>query len=164
MTNTTGAAGGATRWLRGAIAAICAVLLLAMMALTVADVLGRYLMNAPVPGATELTELMLAAVIFVGLPAASLDGDHVHVDVLTIRLRRLARRVLAGVVGLVSAGILGLVALRLWKIGDQIAGYNGITPTLKLPVAPVAYGVAVLAAVAAAITVLRVFERADAHV
>ncbi|WP_425101981.1 TRAP transporter small permease [Tropicibacter sp. S64] len=164
MTDTTVAAGGITRWLRSAIAAICAVLLLAMMALTLADVLGRYLLNAPLKGATELTELMLAAVIFIGLPAASLDHDHINVDALTMRLQPLYRKGLDRLVGMLSSGILAVIAWRLWKIGDQIAGYDGITPTLKLPVAPVAYGVAVLSAVAAIITVVQVFERRRANV
>ncbi len=55
------------------LATICGAMLLAMMGLTVADVLGRYLLGAPITGATELTEMMLAAVIFLGLPAVSLD-------------------------------------------------------------------------------------------
>ncbi|MFD1344053.1 TRAP transporter small permease [Litorisediminicola beolgyonensis] len=164
MSSETPAAGGVTRWLRSAIAAICAVLLLAMMALTVADVLGRYLLNAPVNGATELTELMLAAVIFVGLPAASLDNDHIKVDVLTLRLGETAGRVLEKIVALFCIGVLGVIAWRLWKIGDQIGGYGGITPTLKVPVAPLAYVIAVLCCVAALITLIQIFERRPVHV
>ena len=159
MTPGFGAGGGTTRLLRGGIAAICAVLLLAMMALTVCDVLGRYLLNAPVPGAAELTELMLACVIFLGLPAASLDRDHINVDVLVQRLPRGLRGLLDRVVALLSAGVLLVVAWRLWKIGDQIAGYDGITPTLELPVAPVAYGVALLAALSALVTLALALER-----
>ncbi|MCB1356654.1 MAG: TRAP transporter small permease [Maritimibacter sp.] len=164
MNRAHDAAGGATRWLRSAIAAICAVLLLAMMALTVADVLGRYLMNSPVQGATELTEMMLAAVIFIGLPAASLDRDHIYVDVLTTRLGRVQRFVADKLVGLLSGAVLAVIAWRLWKIGDQISGYDGITPTLKLPLAPLAYGVAALSAVATLITFLQIFERRRGHV
>lgn len=159
MTATISAASGVTRWLRSGIAAICAVLLLAMMLLTMADVLGRYLMNAPVKGATELTELMLAAVIFIGLPAASLDRDHIYVDVLTARLSGWLQVVLEKAVALVSSGILGVVAWRLWKIGDQIAGYGGTTPTLKLPLAPLAYGVAVLCGAAAVITLVQILGK-----
>lgn len=164
MSQTQVVASGAIRWLRRIIAAICAVLLLFMMGLTVLDVLGRYLMNAPVPGASELTELMLASVIFIGLPAASLDGDHITVDVLATRLRRKIRGVVARLVAGVSAAALGAIAWRLWLIGDQIGGYGGTTPTLKLPIAPVAYLVAVLCAAAAAVTAATVLERRVGHV
>ena len=149
-----GVTGGFAHRLRLGIAAFCAVILLTMMGLTVADVLGRYLLSAPVAGATELTELLLAAVVFLGLPAAALDGDHISVDVLTSRLPQSAARHLDLVVSIVSAGVLTLVAWRLWLIGDQIAGYGGTTPTLKLPVAPLGYGLGVLCLVAAVITLL----------
>ncbi len=147
-------AGGSLRRLRIGIAALCAVILMSMMGLTVADVLGRYLRNAPVAGATEVTELLLAAVIFIGLPAASLDGDHIAVDLLTDRFRRTAKRLLAAAVSLFSGVVLGVIAWRLWAIGDQIAGYGGITPTLKLPIAPLGYFLAVLTGLAAVITIL----------
>ena len=49
------------------------VMLLALTGITVLDVTGRYLLNAPLPGGAELTELLVMAVIFTGLPAISLD-------------------------------------------------------------------------------------------
>lgn len=152
-------ASGFTRWLRRSIALVCAVLLLAMMFLTIADVLGRYIFNSPVPGASELTELILAAVIFTGLPAASLDGDHISVDILAERLRRPAAVLLSKLVAVISSAVLALVAWRLWVIGNQIASYNGITPTLKLPIAPLGYLVAVLCMIAAAISLADAVRR-----
>jgi TRAP-type C4-dicarboxylate transport system permease small subunit len=158
------AVSGPFRWLRSTIAAICAVLLLAMMALTVADVLGRYLLNAPLKGATELTELMLASVIFIGLPAAAIDRDHISVDILTMRLSSLHRLVLDKIVSLFCVFALAVIAWRLWAIGDQISGYGGTTPTLKLPIAPVAYLVAALCGLAGLLTFVQIFERRSAHV
>ncbi len=146
-------AGGSFRRFRLGIAALCALLLMTMMGLTVADVLGRYLRNAPVAGATELTEMLLAAVIFIGLPAASLDGEHIAVDLLTGQFGDRVRRLMDTVVSLFSGLVLGVIAWRLWAIGDQIAGYGGTTPTLKLPIAPLGYGLAVLTALAAIVTV-----------
>ncbi|EAV41761.1 hypothetical protein SIAM614_30851 [Roseibium aggregatum IAM 12614] len=154
-------ASGIDRWLRRGIALVCAVLLLTMMGLTIADVLGRYLFNSPVPGASELTELILAAVIFTGLPAASLDGDHVSVDIVAERLSSPAAALLSKLVALVSAGVLVMVSWRLWIIGDQFASYNGITPTLKLPLAPLGYLVSVLCMIAALICLADIVRRKD---
>ncbi|QDC10628.1 TRAP transporter small permease [Oceanicola sp. D3] len=148
-----GATGGLAHRLRFAIACICAVCLLAMMCLTVADVLGRYIMNAPVPGAAEVTELLLATFVFIGLPAASIDKDHIAVDVVTSRFSGTRASVMEIAVSIVSACVLAIVAWRIWIVGNQIAGYAGTTPTLKLPLAPVAYGAAVLCLLAAIVTV-----------
>lgn len=53
-----------------------------MMALTVADVIGRKLVGHSVPGATELTEIFMLLTIFLALPLASLKGEHVAFDLL----------------------------------------------------------------------------------
>ncbi|MDW3182765.1 TRAP transporter small permease [Roseobacter sp.] len=149
-----GATGKHAYRLRIVIACICAVCLIAMMCLTVADVLGRYIMNAPVPGAAELTELLLAAVVFLGLPAASIDNDHIAVDVLTSRFSETRARLLEIVISFVSASVLTVVGWRIWIVGQQIAGYSGTTPTLKMPLAPVAYGSAILCVIAAMVTLV----------
>ena len=44
------------------------MLLFCLMTLTCVDVIGRYFFSMPVTGGFELTEMMLAALIFVGLP------------------------------------------------------------------------------------------------
>jgi TRAP-type transport system small permease protein len=133
--------------IRLCIAWISAILLCAMMALTVVDVIGRYGFNAPLSGSTEVTELLLSAIIFIGLPAATLDNDHVTVDFLTGRLGSGVERWRVPLVGLFAAAILGVIAWRLWLIGDQISGYGGVTVTLELSIAPAAYLAAALSAI-----------------
>src|SRR5262245_61772159 len=93
---------------------VAAVVLFAMMALTCADVIGRYRFNAPVFGAFEITETLLAALIFAGLPLVTLRNEHVTVDVLdpitpewVFRLQHVA----ACLLGFVSTGYL---SWRLW--------------------------------------------------
>jgi TRAP-type mannitol/chloroaromatic compound transport system permease small subunit len=48
------------------LAYVAAAVLMALMVLTCVDVGGRYFFNRPVWGAFELTEMMLAALIFAG--------------------------------------------------------------------------------------------------
>lgn len=139
------------------IAIACALLLIAMMGLTVADVLGRYLLNSPVKGATELTELMLAALIFLGLPAATLDREHVTVDLLTDRLPLAVDKIRRPIVLLLSVGVQVTVAWRLWVTASQVAGYGGTTATLDLPIAPIGYFAAVLCIVSAVIMFAEIF-------
>lgn len=146
--------------LRLALAAVAAALLIALMGVTVVDVVGRDLLSRPLPGATEITELLLAAVIFTGLPAVCLDDGHVTVDLLTARLgaRWAALRLLAA--RLLTAGALGVIAWRLAVQGGRLAGYGEVSVYLRLPVAPVAYAAAGLCALAAATTLALIALRA----
>ena len=72
------AASGACAGLEWAGAAALAFLVV----LTVVDVVGRYALSAPAPGATELTEFGVAALVFAALPAVTWRGGHVAVDLL----------------------------------------------------------------------------------
>ncbi len=128
------------------------LLLVCMMGLTVCDVIGRYVFNAPIVGATELTELLLCAVIFLGLGAVSLAEDHVTVDLLTDKFPDAVQPLRQGIIGLFSGGILIIVAWRIWVYADQIGGYGGQTTNLHIPIAPLGYFCATCALVGAVIT------------
>lgn len=138
--------------LRLGLGSLGAALLMVMMVLTVCDVVGRYVFNAPVAGATELTGMLLAAVIFLGVPAVSFETEHVTVDLMSDRVpgwivpfRKLAT-------GLLSAVVLAVVAWRIWVYASQIGGYGGTTTTLELPVAPLGYFCSVCTMLGAALT------------
>ena len=124
------------------------------MGATIVDVAGRYLLSRPLPGATEITELLLAATVFVGLAAVCLDDGHVTVDLLTSRLppRLAAPRLLMA--RLVTAAALLLVGWRLAVHGERLASYGETSVYLRLPVAPVAYAAAALCVLAAALALL----------
>lgn len=147
---------GVVRLLYLAIASACAVLLFAMMALTVGDVLGRYLLNAPIRGAAEVTELMLAGVIFLGLPAATLDREHVAVDLLTGYFPVWFQRIQIPFVLMVSVVVQSVIAWRLWVAAMQIGSYGGTTSSLEIPIAPIGYFAAVLCGISALIMLARI--------
>ena len=85
-----------------------------MMMLTCVDVIGRYFFSQPIFGAFEITEMLLAALIFAGLPLVTLRNEHVTVDVLdpiTPDWLFRMQHVVACALGCVSTGYL---AWRLW--------------------------------------------------
>ncbi|OCX66996.1 C4-dicarboxylate ABC transporter substrate-binding protein [Thioclava sp. SK-1] len=135
------------------LAVLCGVMLLAMMGLTVTDVIGRYVFNAPLIGATELTEMLLAAVIFLGLPAVSGDGDHVTVDLLVHRFPCWVQPIRQVLIALFSAGMLAVIAWRIWVYAAQIGSYGGATNSLRLPIAPLGYVCALCCAAGVVLTV-----------
>jgi TRAP-type C4-dicarboxylate transport system permease small subunit len=134
-------------WLDRALGAAAAILLFGLMALTAADVVGRYIFNWPLRGAFEITELLLLALIFAGLPLASRADEHVTLDFIDMALgargRLLLRRLIDLVCGIV---ILGL-AWRVWIKAGKIAGYGDTTEVLRLPVGPFVYFMAIMVAV-----------------
>ncbi|WP_150522510.1 TRAP transporter small permease [Roseibium sediminis] len=116
-----------------------AVLLFAMMLLTFVDVWGRYIFNSPLPGAFEITELMMAALIFAGLPLVTAAGEHVSVDLLDFSLPKMLRQVRDSLIHLLCAIMLGFLSYRLWIKAAEQAGYGDQTAVLLIPIAPVTY-------------------------
>jgi len=141
----------------------CALTMLAMILLTVVDVIGRYLFASPLPGAGELTELMLVGVVFLGLPLVSLSDGHVTVDLLTERLPAWTRTPLLTLARLVNALVLGVIGWRLLIMGGMLAGYGQTSIYLRLPIAPFAYGAAVLCWLASVLLIGMVIFRTQGH-
>lgn len=125
-----------------------AVILLALMSLTCVDVLGRYFFNHPVWGGFEMTEALLAVLIFVGLPLVTLRGDHIEIDMLPIPafLRR-ANHVAVSLIGFVSTAYL---AYRLWLRGAQLMRAGEVTLQLGMKLGYIAYAMSILTGLMAA--------------
>jgi TRAP-type transport system small permease protein len=131
--------------------ALAAVALFAIMVLTLVDVTGRKLWSASLPGSLELTELLMVAVIFAGLPLVSLQGEHVLFDSFDSRLSPVLRRIQQALVNLLCVAALAGVAWLMWVKAGQMASYGDITSQLKLPVAPFVYAMSLLCALTAAV-------------
>ncbi len=131
--------------------ALAAAALFAIMALTAVDVVGRKFFAASVPGSLELTELLMVAVIFAGLPLVSLQGEHVVFDTLDSRLPPALLRVQRAVIDALCAAALAGLAVLLWVKAGQMASYGDTTAQLKLPVGPFVYAMAVLCGLTAAV-------------
>lgn len=63
-----------------------------MLVLVVANVIGRYMFNAPITGAFEITESLLVVIIMLGLALTQYYDGHIRVTILTRRMpKRWAR-------------------------------------------------------------------------
>jgi TRAP-type transport system small permease protein len=134
-------------WLDRALGAAAAILLFSLMALTAADVVGRYVFNWPLRGAFEITELLLLALIFAGLPLASRADEHVTLDFIDMALGDRGRLLLRRLVDLACGLLILGLAWRVWIKAGKIAGYGDTTEVLRLPVSPFVYFMAVMVAV-----------------
>ena len=139
---------------------ICAAVMLCMIALTVVDVVGRYVFRIPVPGSFEITELLVALVIFAGLPAVSKDETHITVDIVTSVLRGRARTVQLVLANAAAAIISAVVAgFMLLKAAD-VTAQREVTAYLQFPLGPAAYFMSFSCALTAAILVANVWRHA----
>ncbi|MCU0813487.1 MAG: TRAP transporter small permease [Burkholderiaceae bacterium] len=133
---------------------LAAVALFAIMLLTFVDVGGRKFLDTSLPGALELTEMLMVVVIFAGLPLVSLRGEHVTFDSLDPFIPRAVRLVQHLVVDLLCAAMLLFIAWLMWTKAGQLVEYGDVSARLKIPVAPFVYAMSVLCAVTAAVHLL----------
>ncbi len=106
-----------------------------MMLLTTLDVVGRYFFNLPLKGSAEATELLLAVIVFAGIPAAAVRGEHISIDLLEHVLSARARRIQAILGGGFAALVMAVVAWRLWLRAMELAGYDERSSHLNVPLA-----------------------------
>jgi TRAP-type transport system small permease protein len=140
---------GSLRVLSRLLASLVALVLIAMMLLTVIDVIGRYLFNRPLPGASEIIEFMVAIVVFGALPLVSAERDHIVIDMLDPFLGRRLKALQKIFVHLASAATLSLIGWRLWLQAQMLAEYGDITQFHRIPLAPLGFAMSVMAWIAA---------------
>ncbi|MEM9224566.1 MAG: TRAP transporter small permease [Pseudomonadota bacterium] len=141
---------------------IAGSLLVAMMLLTVVDVVGRYVFSAPVPGAFEATEVMLALAIFAGLPIVTGRGEHVSVRLVVDHLPPAVRRVFDTVCAFLVAVLLAGAAYLLYRRGVSLAAFGDATVLLGIPLAPVAFALMGLCAIASLVGLARLVATCSA--
>ena len=120
-----------TRWtgrLETALGAVSAAVLFVMMLVTAIDVAGRYVLSLPLPGGLEMTEMMLAALIYCGLPIVSLHRGHIVIDTLDPFFPRPFKRaldVLADSVCFVTLAGIGWLIFRRALARRRVRRHDG---------------------------------------
>ncbi|WP_254436072.1 TRAP transporter small permease [Ruegeria arenilitoris] len=132
-----------------------ALILFCLILITCVDVIGRYFLNAPLAGAFELTEILLAALVFLALPLTTERREHIEVDLLNMALGKYAQRFLTAFAGLFSAALLATFAWRLFTHAAKAAHDGAVSNALEIPLAPFGYLAGVSCMVSAFIAFLR---------
>ena len=148
-------------WIAAACGYLAGMFALAMMGLTVADVVLRSVFNQPIHGVYELVELLLACTTFSALPGVFLRDENVVVDLVdhswpsAVPLLRRVAAVISFCVVVAMAWCMIPRARDILELGD-------VTSDLSLP--RIWYWIPVLAGVfgAAAATFVMIF-RGERH-
>jgi TRAP-type C4-dicarboxylate transport system permease small subunit len=138
----------ATNWTRR-LALLGGWLLLAVAIVTALDALLRDFLGRPLPGTFEATELVLAAIIFFGLPYASLTDGHVSVDFLTNQLGQRTQYALIAVNAIICAVLFGVITQQMMALAAEFLATKRTTITMRIPIFPCIVPVTVTASLAA---------------
>ena len=144
-------------WLEGALGATSATVLFLMMMITTVDVVGRYVFNKPLNGGFELTEMLLAALIYCGLPLVSQRREHIVIDTFDPLMSARVKRALDVLAEIVCTLTLAGIGYLIFRRAARVAEYGDTTNVLKLPLAPVAYVMGTMIVVACLIHLSLVF-------
>lgn len=149
-------------WERRADAALgvaASAILMAMMCLTFADVVARYVFNRPIRGAFEVTELLLLVLIFAGLPLVSHADEHVTMDFIDRLLRGGARAWLNRSVDPLVAALMFFMAWQVSIKAGRISSYGDATDVLRIVYGPFVYFSAAMVALAGLIHLYKATQR-----
>jgi TRAP-type C4-dicarboxylate transport system permease small subunit len=142
------------RLLETMLAGIAGSLLLFTVALTAADVIGRYFLGSPIPGAFQMVRAAMGVMTFAALPIVSARRQHLAADIVERAVSARMQRVFRALVGVFSLAALSLLTWRLVLQAREIARGNETLDVVNLPVAPLAYVMAAMAAAASAATLV----------
>ena len=138
---------GLPGWLAGirvVLGTVAAVALFAMMTLTFLDVVGRKFLGQSIIGSVELTEMTMLAMIFAGIPLASLAGEHVVFDMLDTFLPDRVRYWQARLANAICTVLIGVAAWFVFNRAMRTASMGDTTAQLLVPVAPFHYAAGAL--------------------
>ena len=137
-------------------------LLFCMMVLTFFDVVGRYLLNKPIRGGFEITELLLLVLIFAGLPLVSHADEHVTMDFIDRILPDRLAGVWVRVMHAICVAIMAFLTWQVWIKAGKIAAYGDTTDVLRIPVTPFVYFMTAMMALTSLVHVFKIFSPGQA--
>lgn len=144
------AAGSVARALGG----VAGLALMAMMLLTFVDVMGRKFWVA-VPGALEVSEILMVVVLFSGLPLVAWHAEHVCFELVDKFYTGSSARWSKVFMDIFCALVFGALAVAVWGFAGRTMDDGEITIYLKWPVGWFVYLISVLIGIASLMHLLR---------
>jgi TRAP-type C4-dicarboxylate transport system permease small subunit len=141
--------------------AISAILLFVMMALTFVDVIGRYVFTAPIFGAAEMIQFLLAMMIFGGLSLINAHDSHITVELFEPWLKKRFPRLQPILVQSFSVAVMAIIAWQLTVFAIEAHEIGSFTVVLEWPLVVVVGTVAGLSVVSLIVQILGLFLQDD---
>lgn len=145
----------AGQWLARLLLSVSALCLTALMLLTVAEVIGRYVFNAPIFGRQDVAQILLAMSIFCAFPVVTLRGEQIAVDLLdsqfSLRAAFWRDRAIEALISMV------LVTMGLWLFerAEKALSRGSTSELLFLPKYPLISFIALIVGLSGIMLALR---------
>lgn len=118
------------------------LVLFAMMSMTTADVLLRKIANRSILGSLELTEMMMAIVVFGALAHCEKNDGHIRIDLVMKRFSRRVQLIIDAITQFVCFVLFGFMTWALFDHGNSMREWGEVTSDLLLPIYPIVYATA----------------------
>ena len=135
----------------------CGVLA-AMMLLTVSDVFLRYFFRRPIIGATEITENMMACLVFFALAWCAAQRSHLKVDPVISIFSPRVQAVFDTLTGLAGLVMVALITWRNFMEAIAIRQLNIVSSLIKIPAFPFYYVIALGSAILCLVMIVQVIQ------
>ncbi|MCF8050107.1 MAG: TRAP transporter small permease [Desulfobacterales bacterium] len=113
---------------------VCFIMIL--MFFTAAEIVGRYLFNSPIPGYVEDTELMMAAIVFLGFGYAQRKGAHIRMDMVINKIRGRPYHFIHALSALFSLAAYAVICAASFKATWEAYQMGDVTEYLYTPTWP----------------------------
>lgn len=104
------------RFIENALVVLSGAIFLVMMFLGTADVLGRTILNKPILGTYEFSEIMMGAIVLLGWAYTQKEGEHVAVDLFYNIFPTKMKTISSIVVYILSLALFIVIMIESWKI------------------------------------------------
>lgn len=141
---------------------VAGVALFLMMALTFVDVMGRKFFF-PIPGAFELSEMLMVVLLFSGLPLVAWHAEHVCFELVDSIYKGRSNLWSKRFMELGCAVAFGALAVATWGLAARTIAENEVSSRLQIPIGLFIYLMAVLLGAAAFMHLLRLFDAQPAE-
>ncbi|MGD9614022.1 MAG: TRAP transporter small permease subunit [Alphaproteobacteria bacterium] len=115
---------------------ISGVAIFALMFVTMAEVLGRRLFNAPIPGAIDYIEVSMVLFAFMGAAYCQRLGGHVRMDLLVSNLKGRVQWAVEALGVLIAAVYIGIIVIASAKDAWRSYEFGDETIDINLPIWP----------------------------
>lgn len=129
-----------------------------MMLLTFADVIGRYLLNKPIFGASEMISALLALAIFSGLGVTNARDEHIVVELFEDLVKKpFTPFIYETIIQMFSIMVMLIIAIVLFEHAVESYQLKSLTVVLEMPLYYVTGSIAFLALLSVLSQLLGIF-------
>ena len=114
--------------------------LILMMIITFVDVIGAKVFQAPLLGAIDLVMISQLMAVSFALAGSVILGRHVEVEFFVPLLPTSLQKIITSIVHFMGLFLFVIICWQLFKYGYFLQSGEEVSPTLRIPLYPFAYG------------------------